>query len=301
MPTFTAPRSRNISIPRTGLNATVVDTKKSDANVMVLRVRTDEPLLNFEPGRSVGLGLFPSAPRYDGLGDPHVAADRLIRRSYSIASHQSVGDGSELELLIALVDSATDNPGRLTPRLFALDRGDRLFVSPKAFGRYTTEGIQQNDNVLLLATGTGEAPHVAIADQLLRSGHRGGIAAVTGVRTRSALAFLARHREWESRFGNYGYHALTTREPENLDERHPDFLGRQYLQSEWISGRLAERLGWQPRPVDTHVFLCGNPAMIGAPRGSLPADPTGMVALLQGEGYEVGQSTPGSVRFERYW
>ena len=32
------------------------------------------------------------------------------------------------------------------------------------------------------------------------------------------------------------------------------------------SGAFEEEAGWRPSPDSTHVFLCGNPNMIGAPK-----------------------------------
>ena len=49
--------------------------------------------------------------------------------------------------------------------------------------------------------------------------------------------------------------------------------------------------GKHPLPDDTHVFLCGNPAMC-----------KDMKALLEAEGFvEHSRKTPGQIHVELYW
>ncbi|QDT39801.1 ferredoxin--NADP reductase [Stratiformator vulcanicus] len=304
MPTLMKSRPASPRRSQSKLNATVTAIRKPTDELMVLTVRTDEPILNYTAGRSVGLGLPANAPSI-GVSTPGEAAtkprSKMIRRSYSVSAFRPSQADSELEFLIALVNHESDEPPHLTPRLFALEVNSRLFVSPKAFGRYTAEGVQPHHDVLLLGTGTGEAPHVAIADALLSAGHRGRVAVVTGVRTRGDVGYAKAHRDWEQVHSDYQYHVLTTREPENLEIAHPRFIGKEYLQSAWSSGRLFAKLDWTPSPATTHVFLCGNPAMIGSPHPSRLPIKSGMVARLQDAGFRIGTTEPGSIRFERYW
>ena len=64
-------------------------------------------------------------------------------------------------------------------------------------------------------------------------------------------------------FPQYCYLPYTTREPINLDSHHPQYVGKQYLQELFTSGKLASAANTDFIPEKTHVFLCGNPAMIG--------------------------------------
>jgi len=285
-------------------NAAVTSIRRPDDETLVVRVRPDAPLAPIKPGQAVSLGLGRWEPRCDGVPvefDP-AARTPLIRRSYSVASPMiddrgalvPVGAGGELELLVTLVTSESDDPSRLTPRLFALRPGDRLFVAPKPFGRYTLDGVTPEDDILFLATGTGEAPHTAMAAALLAAGHRGRIAAATSARRRSNLAYLNAHRAVEARFPNYRYVPVTTREPENLDPAHPAYAGRRHLQDLFASGDLANRIGWVPDPARAFVFLCGRPEFLGV--GSTTADEPGMVPLLTAAGFPTDR-----VRYERYW
>jgi ferredoxin/flavodoxin---NADP+ reductase len=90
----------------------------------------------------------------------------------------------------------------------------------------------------------------------------------------------------------------------NLDPMHPNYIGKQYLQELFTSGKLAEAAGDPLSPANTHVYLCGNPAMIGyvPPGADQPAAP-GMLPLLRAAGFsdEHDAVGAGSIRFEKYW
>jgi ferredoxin/flavodoxin---NADP+ reductase len=73
---------------------------------------------------------------------------------------------------------------------------------------------------------------------------------------------------------------------------------------------LDERLGHALDPAQTHVYLCGNPKMIGAPvkdpktgQRAYP-QPTGVIEILAGRGLQLDQpqaKIKGNVHFEEYW
>ena len=121
------------------------------------------------------------------------------------------------------------------------------------------------------------------------------------------LAYLETHREVERQHANYRYVPLTTREPENLDSSRDDYVGKQYLQDEFSSDDFAEHIGWEPEPENTHVYLCGNPSMIGLPKkgpeeGNIFPEPEGMVELLTHAGFTLDEpNRPGNIHFEKYW
>jgi ferredoxin--NADP+ reductase len=207
-----------------------------------------------------------------------------------------------LEFYIVLVREAAAPPA-LTPRLFMLKEGSRLSVEKKIVGHYVMENIGPEDPVWFFATGTGEAPHNAMATQLLCQGHRGPIVMISCVRERADLGYLAVHQKLAKRYSNYRYLTYTTREPENLDKQHPQYVGKQYLQSELESGRMESVAGSELRAASSHVFLCGNPEMIGivAPGGK-PLSRPGMIQLLEQRGFRSeGDPGPGLIRYEKYW
>jgi ferredoxin/flavodoxin---NADP+ reductase len=105
------------------------------------------------------------------------------------------------------------------------------------------------------------------------------------------------------RHPNYTYLSLTTREAETVQHK-------VYIQDLITSGQLEERLGKPLDPATTHVFLCGNPKMIGLPvkdratgETSYPR-PTGVVEILEGRGFRCDQpaaKVKGNIHFEEYW
>ncbi|RMG32235.1 MAG: ferredoxin--NADP reductase [Planctomycetota bacterium] len=298
-------------------NATITELRKPHDDLMVLRVRPDWPIPAFEPGQYTVLGLGAWEPRLPGTqperdeGPP----SRLIRRAYSISCPLlddagrlvTVDELDFLEFYVALVRRSVERPPALTPRLFTRRPGDRLYCGNRIRGTYTLRHVRPQDTVVFAATGTGEAPHNAMIAQLLKRGHRPPIVAVTSVRYRRDLAYLQTHRRLQELFDNYRYLPLTTREPENLDPSHPRFVGKRHLQDYFESGAFERDAGITLDPRNTHVFLCGNPQMVGAPvpgpdgKKVFPA-PKGMVQVLTERGFNIDRpNAPGNIHFERFW
>ena len=117
-------------------NATVVGREAINPQLMILRVRADSGELSFTPGQFAVLGLQGKAPRAPEAEPDAKLADpeKLIRRAYSIASTSL--EKSYVEFYLTLVTS-----GELTPRLFALPHGARVFLGPKASGLFTLDRV----------------------------------------------------------------------------------------------------------------------------------------------------------------
>lgn len=312
-------------------NAVVAERIDVHADLAKFRVVPDAGVPEFEPGQYVALGLGYWEPRIVGAQEEILPVKqywKLVRRAYSIScpllndegALQSTAEAPFLEFYVTLIRQAAEAPA-LTPRLFALQAGDRLHMNPRIVGSYTLSGISPADTVVFIGTGTGEAPHNAMAAKLLAGGHRGNILVATCVRHWADLGYLQQHRRLEELYPNYRYLFLTTRQTAPLPQNDAGYLGNERLQAAYQSGRLqaAAQLDFNPRT--THVFLCGNPQMIGIHRPSEPppAEP-GMLQLLEadgfrsvhsntsqavegsveGVGHSVGQG-PGTVRFEKYW
>jgi ferredoxin--NADP+ reductase len=296
-------------------NATVSRLRKVHSDLMIVRVSPDFPRPPHRPGQYCSLGLGFWEPRHPGCTEevlPPGNEQNLVRRAYSISCSVLDDDGRLLDLpstnwlefyIVLVRDSEKEKPPALTPRLFMLREGDRLNVGEKITGHYTLEGVQANDAVLFLATGTGEAPHNYMLWELLTRGHPGRILSACCVRYRRDLAYLPIHEELMRRHPNYTYLPLTTREAANLQQK-------MYIQDLITSGQLEERLGQRLDPARAHVFLCGNPNMIGVPvkdrdtgQRVYPA-PTGVVEILEQRGFRADQPAiklRGNVHFEEYW
>ncbi|MCD0462641.1 ferredoxin--NADP reductase [Roseiconus lacunae] len=301
-------------------NATVIERIDCHENLARFRIRPDNGVPAFIAGQYVTLGLGYWEPRLSGTqveNVPEKKRHKLIRRAYSISCPLLDDDGQVasidsldyLEFYITLVrasSSPDQPPPALTPRLFELQAGDRVEVGKKIVGKYVVGEVDPDATILMLGTGTGEAPHNAMTASLLAAGHRGRIVNACCVRYLGDLGYYPRHLLLMNHFSNYRYLPCTTREPINIDPSMPGYVGKQYLQDLFTSGKLAEAADDPLSPENTHVYLCGNPDMIGyvPPGGDPPATP-GLLPLLESAGFLPAdhdhESGPGRIRFEKYW
>ena len=83
-----------------------------------------------------------------------------------------------------------------------------------------------------------------------------------------------------------------------------------YIQDLMTSGQLAERLGEPLVPGKIHVYLCGNPKMIGVPTKDKETGqrtypkPLGVIEILEKAGFQADNPTVkfhGNIHFEEYW
>ena len=300
---------------RTKYNATVSWMRKAHSDLMILRVRPDFPRPVHKPGQYSTLGLGYWEPRFPGCQEEALQPgeeSKLARRAYSI-SCSVLSDKGELEdiehtdwlefYVVLVRESDKKQAPALTPRLFLLTEGDRLYLGEKITGHFTLDPVKPGDAVVFLATGTGEAPHNYLLWELLRRGHTGKILSACCVRYRRDLAYLAIHEELMRRYPHYTYLSLTTREAETVQHK-------VYIQALITSGQLEEKLGQPLDPARTHVFLCGNPKMIGVPykdraTGALTyPEPLGVIEILERRGFQTDQpqaKMKGNIHFEEYW
>jgi ferredoxin/flavodoxin---NADP+ reductase len=296
-------------------NSTIVRMRKAHSDLLMMRVRPDFPLRVHQPGQYSSLGLGYWEPRMPGCQEEQLKPEgeqRLVRRAYSIGCPVLDDDGrlldpskiDWLEFYVVLVrESDKEQAPALTPRLFLLKEGDRLNMVEKITGHYTLDAVKPGDTVVFLATGTGEAPHNYMLWELLRRGHEGRILSACCVRYRRDLAYLPVHEELMRRHPHYTYLSLTTREAETV--RH-----KVYIQDLITSGQLEEQLHQPLDPARTHVFLCGNPKMIGVPTKDRETgqrvypETLGVVEILEKRGFQTDEpqiKLKGNVHFEEYW
>ena len=268
------------------LNAVVTLRNEVSPWLMILQVVPDGwDIPDYEPGQFASLGLFGSASRC-ALGEPEDPApdqEKLIKRAYSIAS--SPVNREFLEFYIALVPG-----GALTPRLFDLKIGDRVYLSPRVVGRFALEPsrIAENSNLVLVATSSGLAPFVSMLSTHLRFPSQHQIAIVHGVRHSWDLGYRSILMAMQHLRPNVTYLPVVSR-PDKEPVLWKGATG--HVQDVWTSGLLERAWGFAPGPEDTHVFMCGSPHMIAS-----------MTELLAQEGFkEDARDEPGQVHAEKYW
>lgn len=217
-----------------------------------------------------------------GAGDAaSTDSEKLVRRAYSVASSSRADE--YIEFYLALVPS-----GELTPKLFALKAGDRLFMGAKATGMFTLGRVPRDKHVILVATGTGLAPYMSMLRSDVDCGGPQRVAVLHGARYSWDLAYRTELMSLSRRCPNISYFPVVS-----LAQDDPSWGGLTgYLQDVLFSGEVERRGGIALDPAVTHVFLCGNPLMVEAAKARLVAD----------RGYALDQRKEmGTLHLEEYW
>lgn len=268
----------------TAFNATIIENAFLNPDLFIMKIKPDGwEIPDFKPGQYCAIGLPASLPRTADAGpDPaSVKPDSWIRRAYSIASPPA--DKKYLEFYVALVKE-----GALTPRLANLRPGSKIWVSNKITGLFTADGLPEETHVILFATGTGLAPYMSMLHTDLMKPKR-RIAVLHGVRRPADLGY---REELESlqKFGRNKFLYIPVISRPTLAGN--SWSGRTgYVQDVWQVRDLETMWETKLTPQNTHVFLCGNPAMIEA-----------VTKILATEGFtEHSRQTPGQIHVEKYW
>ena len=266
------------------LNAVVLQKIEVSSGLIILRVVPEGwELPDFKAGQFTVLGLPGTAPRHrfadeePDLKDP----DKLIRRAYSVSS-ASVNK-EYIEFYITMVSS-----GALTPRIFTLEPGDKIFLSQKFSGVFTLDMVDPGSNIVMLGTGTGLAPYMSMLREDLPCNSNRKYIIVHGAYHSWNLGYRSELNTIANVCQNFTYIPAIT-EP---SQEHIKWGGESgFIQDLWERKVIHTKSGLEPTPENTHIFLCGNPKMIEA-----------MVTVLEKEGFvEHSKKTPGQIHLERYW
>ena len=282
----------------TGLNAVVTLCNQVSPWLRILQVVPDGGVLpDYVPGQFLSLGLFGAASRC-ALAEPEKApADphKLIRRAYSIAS--SPANREFLEFYIALVPG-----GALSPRLFNLEIGDRIWLASKAAGRFTYDDskVPPGSNLVLISTSSGLAPFVSMLGTHLKRDPGRRVAVVHGVRHSWDLGYRSILMAMQHLRANVTYIPVVSRPQE---EPAPWKGAVGHVQDVWKSGALGAGLGRPPRAGEyacvhlrqspderVHARTAGEGRLHRGRQGSARANPRGEVLEVS-----VSREPPDSV------
>lgn len=261
-------------------NATVVGKLMVTPDIMILRVNTDTPRDPFTSGQYTVLGLYGSEARSLNSEEEYKASDpqKLIQRAYSIASHRE--GGNEIEFYISQVKT-----GQLTPRLFNLKVGDRLYVSERIVGMFKLSDTPANMNIAMIATGTGVAPYMSFLRSHIAERSQDKMAIIHGATHQWDLGYYSELSFLANAFPNFHYIPTVT-EPDETWHGYGLWI-EEILEKKVLS----EQSGIEFDPEKTHVFLCGNPNMIKSVSGWLE----------ENYGYvKHTKRTPGSLHVEEF-
>lgn len=223
------------AVIKTQLNAVVTQRIEVASGLAMFRISPDGwTLPRFTAGQFAVIGLPASAARI-ALSDPEEPAGdsgRLIRRAYSIASSPLARD--HIEIFVNIVRS-----GELTPRLFALRPGDRIWLGRKFAGMFTLREVPRDRHVAMIATGTGLAPYVSMMRSELECGGPRRFAVLHGARHSWDLGYAAELAAMQRLCRNFTYVPTVSR-PEA--ELVPWGGAKGHIQALW-TGRVLERGG----------------------------------------------------------
>ncbi len=265
-------------------NAIVIQRIEVSPGLIILRIRPDGwELPGWKSGQFAILGLPASAPRVAMADEEErdLEPDKLLKRAYSISSASQERD--YLEFFITLVHS-----GALTPRLFHLEVGDRVWLGERIKGLFTLSKVPEDSNLVFVGTGTGLAPFMSMLRSELECTAERQVAVLLGARHSWDLGYRGELLAMQ-RYCSFFHYLPTISRP---DEELAPWSGNVgYVQDLWRGGALEKVWGGRPVPENTHVLLCGAPNMIES-----------MLAVLEEDGFqEHTRRSPGQIHAEKYW
>jgi len=255
-------------------NATITARTDLTQDLTMIRVMPDFPLPAFVPGQYAELAIVEQVP------DTQAPLGRLVRKAYSMASVPQ--DVRGLEFYITLVAA-----GDLTPKLWRLGEGARLWMNPRIKGKFTLDPVRPGADLLLFATGTGIAPYLSMLRTFAEHPPWHRVFVFHGVREAADLGYRAELESYAARSERMFYVPSVTREPQEstwcgLRGRMTDLLR---------NGAYEEHLRCRFSPENCQVMLCGNPEMVDETQ-----------QILEARGFrQHSKKHPGQIHVERYW
>ncbi len=214
----------------------IISRKDYSPDLWSIRVRVEETLV-FKPGQYATLGV--------------ERGGRLIQRAYSIVSSPLE---NEMEFFFELVPQ-----GELTPLLFELQVGQKIWMRRQAKGLFTLDGRSGHSKHFFLCTVTGVAPYVSIMRSLALDAENAQPASLQIVLIQAASrSWEFAYREELEKLGGKieGFHYVpsVSRPWEDTawggEVGRVEDIARKYLDS------------FNLVPASTTAYLCGHPQMI---------------------------------------
>jgi len=276
-------------------NATV-EVVTSRETERIIRVVLDGSKIRYLAGQYGSLGLGSDRQPTTVIKRPYSLSSSIVDlQTGALIDHQ---DAPYYEFYFNRVANGVGRE-QLTPKLFGLQSGDRIFCGPKIVGYYTAEHVPAGTSaVLLVGSTTGESANNALVNYLLRERQGIRICHVTAGPEGWESLYRAEHEFVMARWFSYRYQTVCSSSYRVIEERLASWLRDP--------GVSTQELGFVLRPETTHVFLCGDPAMIGAPKkkGAWQYETPvhGLIALLRRAGFALcTRFARGQVDYETYW
>ncbi|MCX5662088.1 MAG: ferredoxin--NADP reductase [Planctomycetota bacterium] len=272
-------------MPDDVLNATIIYRRDLNPELAVVRIAPDAGQVPpFEPGQfcTIGLPRADSPPASVPVVEGAKPRPRMVRRAYSIASSAKVRDYYELYLVLV-------PEGKLTPRLWDIKQGGRIWLEEKAGGHFTLKDAPPGKDLVMISTGTGLAPFISMLKTYRGDTPRRWrrLVIVHGARVEPDLGYRDELEAIAKEDPTLVYMPLLTREPAGSPWK--GLRGR--VQTALEPHTYRDTVGAPLDPAQTEVYLCGNPDMIEDVRQRLEAQ--GFTTQMPDK--------PGTIHFERYW
>lgn len=231
-------------------NSTVTGKIMLTPDLMILRVRTDDPREEFVAGQYTKIGALASEPRSANSVMPleNINPEQLIIRPYSIASAKH--ETKDFEFYISQVKS-----GQLTPRLFNLTQGRRMWVDDKILGVFNLNSVPDSCNIVMIATGTGLAPYISFLRSHIKEHTNSKLAIIHGAAYPWDLGYYSELKLLAHTFDNFFYFPT-------LLKADPSWTGLRGYIEKHLDNKILQESGIELNPKNTHFFLCGNPKMV---------------------------------------
>ena len=270
---------------------------RSNRNASIFRVYPDFPIRVFKPGQYGSLGLFVNSK------------SKLVKRAYSISSSIidietgelfNQKDLNYLEFYINQVPPNKKNILQITPKLFSLVDGDRIFCGEKIVGHYILQNLQNLESILLISTHTGESPNNAIVNQLLFDKSKVKICNINVGKSSWETLYAPEHVFLEKLYHNYKFIQFSDNTDNYGELSH---FVNNLLHDESFA---INNVGFSLNQKSNLVMLCGDPLMIGAPikKGgfNIETPDYGLINIFAKKSYELTtRFKRGNIVYESYW
>ncbi|UJF19422.1 ferredoxin--NADP reductase [Vibrio sp. SS-MA-C1-2] len=243
------------------ISATV--TKNRHWNNTLFSLELEAPIDPFIPGQFIKLGM-----DIDG---------QRVQRAYSLVNPPS---DNKFEIYATSIAD-----GLLSPKLFSLQPGDTIEVTPEASGFFTLDEVPQGEHLWMLATGTALGPYLSILRTAEPWSRFRRIVLVHAVRCASDLSYQAEIEELKKKYpSQLVVQPFVSREP------GPNALSGRITHA--LNDGMLERIIDLPLSLDkSQIMLCGNPQMVKDTK-----------AILEQKGFIKNlRSKPGQITMEHYW
>ncbi|AAM68098.1 ferredoxin--NADP(+) reductase [Buchnera aphidicola] len=223
------------------INANVLKVHKWTQNLFSLILNAE--IAPFQAGQFTKLAL-----NEENINFSNNVKKKKIQRAYSFVNAPS---NKNLEIYIVRILN-----GKLSNLLYNLKSGDNLFIKEKSFGFFTLDEIPNCKTLWMFATGTGIGPYCSILQEYKNINRFKNIILIHAVRYQNELTYLPLMKQlYKSYNGKLKIETIVSREKNHnsLYGRIPLLLQNQILE---------KKIGLKINRNDSHVMLCGNPAMV---------------------------------------